>query len=281
VQFKSAEYRLGGACNVAANIKALGGEPVVVGITGEDESAETLIDEMAHAGIARQIAMTDKRRTVHKTRITANNQQIVRLDKETPGAISAALDIALGLRIEEACREAPDAIIVSDYAKGVVTLGLLNTVKRLSHDYGIPVFVDPKIPNALIYREAAWCGTVCTPNMHEAEGISGETGNEGWNRANTYFQEVLGCYWVLITRGEYGMSLFDLSSRTDIPTAAQAVFDVSGAGDTVIATLALAYASGFTMLEAAKLANLAAGIVVGKRGTAVVTREELSERVAA
>ncbi len=278
VSIEYTEHRLGGAGNVSANIRALGGSVALVAAAGADEDGSTLNNALWEHGINPITLYPDRNRpTSVKTRVIANNQQVVRLDKEDATALSAHTVSALCDSIYTIFTSPKNvnAVVISDYAKGVICPEVLTLTLDLAAANKVPVFLDPKVTHAGLYRGI----TVMTPNQHEAEGLSGIAIRDkiSLERAGTELLSKYGCFYVLITRGEHGMALFssDGLRMLDIPTEAKAVFDVSGAGDTVIATLALAYSSGMSMPDSAILANRAAGIVVGKQGTAVITKEEL------
>jgi D-beta-D-heptose 7-phosphate kinase/D-beta-D-heptose 1-phosphate adenosyltransferase len=265
-------YRLGGAANVVANVRSLGGIPLPIGILGKDRAAERILELMQQQGIHATGLLRDERPTTLKTRVLAHNQQIARTDRESRLPLSAPANARVAEAFGDLLRNA-QAVIVSDYDKGVVNRDLLGTILPKAQSAGVPVFLDPKVHHADYYRPV----TVITPNHGEAEllagmAINGETALE---EAGRRLLQKFDCPNVLITRGEEGMSLFNRSGSHHLPTFAREVFDVTGAGDTVIATLALANAGGATMEESAVLANHAAGIVVGKIGTATVTPEEL------
>lgn len=283
VKLERHEYRLGGAANVAANIRTLGGNPIPIGVLGVDSASVVTRGLLYGLGIDDKF-VTDiyDRKTTLKQRIIANGQQIARLDEETVDVDPTSY--ALEERIERLLPVA-GAVIISDYAKGVITPFVLAQVQRLGRKYNTPVFIDPKIRHADLYR-----GGILTPNVIEAMGMAKcapPYSDEEIDRAGRRILLNFDCPHVLITRGGDGMTLFtrgntgqavDISS-VNIPTRAKAVFDVAGAGDTVIAALALAYASGYSMPHAAEIANVAAGIVVGKRGTATTTIEEIQAEI--
>lgn len=290
VNIKDSEYRLGGAANVAANIRALGGNPITIGVLGDDNEAHQVaelfrIHGMSTAGLIR----TDLRRTTTKTRIMVNRQQIVRLDKENTHCVDQKTESDLNWRVQ-ALAKGCAAVIISDYAKGFITPSLMTTVVYVIPPTTVPIFIDPKIQNAISYYGLPKHAITCmTPNLQEAQDLNSvhlslRSNLSIEDAGNTIIREY-GCQYVLITRGEDGMTLVEDTatypptkqpySAHHLPTAAQEVFDVSGAGDTVIAILALARVSGMEMLDAAKIANIAAGIVVGKSGTATVSLDEL------
>jgi D-beta-D-heptose 7-phosphate kinase/D-beta-D-heptose 1-phosphate adenosyltransferase len=274
VEVTGQSFHLGGAGNVAANLRALGGEAVLVAVVGKDAAGERVTESLRATGIVSALAVSDGRRpTTVKTRIVAHHQQVVRADREVADEIAGPLERALleGLRIHvPACR----AAIVSDYQKGVVTPRLMKELLAVAGRRHIPVLVDPKVPHFARYRGT----TVVTPNQLEAEQATARPirGEADLRAAGEKLLKILRCQAALITRGEHGLSLFERGRRPlHIEAAAREVFDVTGAGDTVIATLALALCAGARLPEAAELANRAAGIVVGKLGTATATAQEL------
>ncbi|HEV8242870.1 MAG TPA: PfkB family carbohydrate kinase, partial [Nitrospirales bacterium] len=227
-------------------------------------------------GLGRDGILTDQDRpTTKKTRVVAHNQQLLRFDNERSEAISGVLEARL-TRYIAACIRSASALVVSDYAKGVVTPRVMTDLTDLANRHGVPVIVDPKVAHIGRYKGV----TVITPNHHEAVQAAGLQGDDeaAILEAGRHLHQRLGCQAVLITRGERGMSLIEGAGRViHIPTVAQQVFDVTGAGDTVVATLALALAAGATMRQAAILANHAAGVVVGMVGTSTVTAAQLDE----
>lgn len=273
VEFARDEYRVGGAANVAHNIRALGGRVELVGVVGADPAAERLRDTLASLGIGTTGVVVDPARpTTTKMRIvTDRHQQVARVDYESDQDVTNGVERSL---VDAAARLAPEAgaIVVSDYLKGSISAGLMSSIVRVSGD-GRPVLVDPKIAHIDRYRHTR----LVTPNHHEAEAATNRrirTDEEARGAARA-FRDLAGCQSVLITRGEHGMWLLDGATEGSLPAVAREVSDVTGAGDTVIATLALAVACGASLVEAATLANFAAGIVVGKFGPATVSREEL------
>jgi D-beta-D-heptose 7-phosphate kinase/D-beta-D-heptose 1-phosphate adenosyltransferase len=268
--------RLGGAANVLANIAALGARATVVGVVGNDSAAEKLRESMradgraAAAGVS--LIVDEQRPTTIKTRIIARHQMVVRADREHRAHVNGQVEA----RIIEAVKEAiavSDALVISDYDKGVITPRVLSETLPIAYQR-IPVLVDPKIRNFDSYRPA----TLVTPNHYEALRLTGseEDTDEGLKIAAQKIRCRLSCDAVLITRGERGMMLAEGNQDPIyVETAAREVFDVTGAGDTVIAMLATALAAGASMKEAAVLANQAAGIVVAKLGTATASAGEV------
>ncbi len=280
VDIRRESVRLGGAANVLANLCALGARAAVVGVVGDDRAGESVRAKLRELGAlnveesdAETLVSEQNRPTTLKTRIIAHNQLIVRADRErrTPVEGETAERIIRALR--KLLREA-DAFVVSDYDKGAVTSRILADVLPFARELGIPTLIDPKLRNFDSYRPA----TLITPNHHEAlRFTNGEDDtDEGMARAARAIRQQLACDSVLITRGERGMMLLEADGEpVYVGTAAREVYDVTGAGDTVIATLAASLASGATLVEAAMLANHAAGIVVGKLGTATASAAEL------
>jgi D-beta-D-heptose 7-phosphate kinase/D-beta-D-heptose 1-phosphate adenosyltransferase len=277
VCFDHEEYRLGGAANVAHNAAALGGRVELIGVVGEDAAAETLRAQLARGGIgARGLVVDSARCTTRKLRVvTTRNQQVARVDYEQDSEVSGALEIALASRIDELAASA-DAILVSDYLKGAISRGVASAAIAAARQHGLPLLVDPKVPHIDYYAGA----TVITPNHHEAEAVTHmriRTGADALAAA-VRFRERACCESVLITRGEHGMTLLGPDGEAELAAEAREVSDVTGAGDTVIATMTLALAAGAPLVDAARLANRAAGIVVGKFGPATVSVSELVGR---
>lgn len=275
VRFAREEYRLGGAANVASNLRALGARVELVALSGRDAEADRLRAELERLGIGMSGVVSDPARcTTRKTRVvTSRNQQVARIDYEDDAEASGAVEEALISHLERMAPSA-SAILVSDYLKGAASARAAAAAIAAARAHGIPVTVDPKVPHVGYYRGA----TLITPNHHEAEAITHmrlRTDEEA-ARAARKFRDVAGCEGVLITRGEHGMWLHTAGCDKGLRAEAREVADVTGAGDTVIATITLALAAGASLLDAAELANRAAGIVVGKFGPATVTPEELS-----
>ncbi len=274
VEVTDQSFHLGGAGNVARNVRALGGQATLAGVVGRDAAGERLEEAAAAAGIDSLLAVSDTGRpTTVKTRIVAHNQQVVRADRESATEIPDSVEDTLlegAKRVLSSCQ----ALVVSDYQKGVVTARLLKRLLPLARRRRLPVLVDPKVQHFALYKRVA----LVTPNQHEAQqatGIAIKSTDDLLQVGRTLLKR-LECRAVLITRGEQGMSLFERGrSPVHIPTAAREVFDVTGAGDSVIATLALALCAGAKLPEAAVLANYAAGVVVGKLGTASASPAEV------
>jgi len=283
----------GGAANVANNICALEGKVTLVGAVGRDDNAEILTQALKKmkVDVSGIFVETDRHTTV-KTRIVAGHQQVVRVDWENRNSLAKESNEKILKFIEKNINKF-DAIIIEDYGKGVINENLLQELSVLSHRYKKIVTVDPKEEHFQYYRGV----TSITPNRKELGNairnlkIKDTTNrfkvnndklftNKDIDAAARQILEYLDLESILVTLGEMGMQLFERGGRmTHIPTVAQEVFDVSGAGDTVISAFTLALATGAEKLEAAHIANFAAGIVVGKVGTAVTNRKELSERL--
>jgi D-beta-D-heptose 7-phosphate kinase/D-beta-D-heptose 1-phosphate adenosyltransferase len=274
VEVRRETLQLGGAGNVVTNLLALGAEAIPIGILGEDEAGRRMRALFADEGASVEGLLTvPDRPTTRKTRIVAHSQQMVRADREDRSLISEAIERQI-LALYLAALPSADAVILSDYDKGLLTPALLQSAIRAARAAGKPICLDPKIRHFSHYRLV----DVVTPNQIEAERASGIeiTDPASLLQAASRIRDLLDCRHVLITRGELGMSLFDAGGTiSHIPTTAREVYDVTGAGDTVIATLTLALAAGAPLLDAAILANLAAGVVVGKVGTAAVSQDEL------
>jgi len=274
VEVERETFTLGGAGNVAANLAALGARPVLLGVVGVDGIAAQLLDTFAARGIdAAPVVKDAGRPTTIKTRIMAQAQQVVRFDHESRAALDgeplAALTRALA-KVLDGC----DGLIVSDYGKGVVTPPTLAAALPIAKQRGFAVSVDPKESHIDSYRGVS----LLTPNQHEAGYIQGQRIHDerslmevGWG-----LQKRLDAEAVLVTRGAEGMSLFERGGRyTHLPTMAREVYDVTGAGDTVVSVAALALAAGADFPDACSLANHAAGVVIREVGTATCSPAQL------
>jgi rfaE bifunctional protein kinase chain/domain len=276
VDVTSDEHKLGGAANVAHNIVSLGGQATTVGVVGEDGASEVLEGLLRERGID-FIAIEDKRPTTVKTRVIAHSQQVVRFDHEEKEKLGGKVLRGLVEYILKAVPE-HDAVVLSDYKKGVVTPEVIKAVLKASGSEKL-VAVDPKVGHFPLYRGVS----VITPNVMEAsQGSAVEIRDERTLlRAGRALIKKLGVRAVLLTRGEEGMSLFQSDGVIHIPTLARKVYDVTGAGDTVIAAFALAYAAGASLQDSAVFANHAAGVVVGEVGTAVATPARVRQSIKA
>lgn len=270
----------GGAGNVCCNLAALGASVSLVSAIGTDPAGAQLLSELRARGMDTSPIVSDPGRvTTQKCRIVAEHQQVVRVDRESAQPVGAALQRQLLERLRRAAAQA-DALVVSDYGKGVVTRAMLRAALRVAHQLGIPVIVDPKVEHFKLYK-----GVDCiTPNAAEAWGgmrLSPKPGEEAVRALGRRIIKTLRLRSLLLTRSEKGMTLFEASGAVrHIPARAREVYDVTGAGDTVVSVMALALASGARLYEAAVLANAAAGVVVAKLGTATATRAELRAALA-
>ncbi len=268
------DLRLGGAGNVANNLLALGCKVTVASVIGEDENGWALLKTFNRQGIdTSAIHQESGRRTGRKTRVIASNQQIVRIDRESRESLSGQSEFQLAGWLE---KNIPDysVILISDYLKGVLTPAILSTITSRASSCNIPVLVDPKGTDYLKYLGA----TCLTPNRKEAEAASGIAIKDetSLNLAAATIMRQINLDNLLITRSEEGMSLFCRNGEiVHIPTVAREVFDVTGAGDTVLALLAFGLAGGLTLPDSARLANVAAGIAVAKLGTSTVLPSEI------
>ena len=275
VDIRRESVHLGGAANVLANLVALGAQADVIGVIGKDGAGERLRAALAEANprqSANNLIVDDSRPSTTKTRIIAHNQLVVRADREQRTPVSFEIE-NLVINSLEAALEVADALVVSDYDKGVVTERILARILPMAYAR-MPVLIDPKMRNFNFYRPA----TLITPNHHEALRMANleDDSDDGLHRAAGVIRAKLGCDSVLVTRGDRGMMLLEGDGApVFVQTVAREVYDVTGAGDTVIATLAAALAGGALMIEAASLANHAAGVVVGKVGTATTSAAEL------
>jgi D-beta-D-heptose 7-phosphate kinase/D-beta-D-heptose 1-phosphate adenosyltransferase len=279
VDIRRESTHLGGAANVLANLVALGAKACVVGVVGDDFAGERIRSSVGDKSTFQadgSLVTDDSRPTTIKTRIVAQNQMVVRADREHRTPVDGKTEEMIVAAVNAALQTA-HALVVSDYDKGVVTPRILAQV--LPGAYGrMPVLIDPKLRNFNAYRPA----TLITPNHHEALRMANleEDSDEGLKQAARAIRGRLNCDAVLITRGDRGMMLVEGDREPiNVDTAAREVFDVTGAGDTVIAVLAAALAADASMTEAAVLANHAAGIVVGKLGTATATAKEVLDSI--
>lgn len=265
----------GGAANVATNAVTLGGSVTLIGAIGADEAGKQLVGALErYEGLDSRLIWVAERPTTLKTRYLGGNHQILRVDREDRAALDDAAESAIVAKLRAAL-DGADILILSDYAKGVLSNGVLAAAFGMARSMGIPVLVDPKYPDFGHYRGA----TIISPNRKEltaATGLPCVTDEEA-ERAAAAAIAASGAD-ILLTRSELGMSYFHSSGEPAVHSAAEAreVFDVSGAGDTVVATFGLALAAGFDTTYAMRLANAAAGIAVGKYGTSTVSRAELA-----
>ena len=276
VHVKSESLSLGGAANVFKNLISLGGKADLCGVIGTDESGRSFLKELGKFKRNRGgIVLDNERPTTRKSRIIAHNQQIVRYDVEEPGLLPSSIERKIlryvGSRLPEVT-----CLVISDYDKGVITPSLMTHLHSLAKKHRVPIVVDPKVKHFEYYSDV----TVITPNHVEAYQAAGLIHNRDHpiEEVGALLRKRLNCQAVLITRGEQGMSLFENNQpHWQIPAMAKQVYDVTGAGDTVISTLALALSVGAPIREASVLANKAAGVVVGMLGTANLTPTQLKE----
>ncbi len=280
VDVKNETIMLGGAANVVNNMVSLGARPVLCGVVGEDEEGKAVMERLRQIGITTEgIVLEPDRVTTKKTRIVAQNQQVVRYDREVRCQIGEVSRRAILRTVKKRLSEL-DAIVVSDYGKGVVSSALMAELLDLTKGRKIPIAVDPKPPNFPFYKGVR----VITPNHHETAAFCGFSvgDEEGLVRAGRKMLRDLRCSAVLITQGREGMTLFEKKGRvTHVPTVAKKVFDVTGAGDTAIAAFSLGLAKGLDLRSSAIISNFAAGIVVGEVGTTTVKSDELKKAIAA
>ena len=275
LRFQKENLRAGGAANVVRNLASLGSAAIPIGVVGDDAGGKALRESLAAAGVPVEGILRDADRpTTEKTRFRAGHHPVARIDREDDRPVSATVAECL-LGFLGKCISSLTGIIVSDYEKGVVTPATLSGLLAGARECNLPVFVDPKTTNFPRFEGA----TLLTPNLTEAAAATGwsrqrvEEDLEGMAKA---LGKIVPCRALLVTRGEKGMVLFESGKPPmEIPTTAREVYDVTGAGDTVIAVSTLAILAGANFAEASLLANRAAGKVVGKLGTATVTREEI------
>jgi len=278
VWVKRESFMPGGASNVANNLRSLGANTFIAGVIGDDERGAILKGELEQKGIdTGGVVVDESRPTTLKTRVVAHSQQVVRIDKEKIDALSDAM-ISRVVGYTKKIIDKIDAVVIEDYGKGVITPKLLKAIVPLARAHKKIISVDPKEEHLRYYQGIS----LITPNNQEASKAVGfEIKDEATlKKAGMAILKKFKCKIALITLGENGMAVFqDNRPMKHIPTVAQEVFDVSGAGDTVIATYTLALASGADPVQAAHISNCAAGIVVGKVGIAVVTPDELIDRI--
>jgi len=278
VDIKNESVLLGGAANVLNNIISLGGKAHICGVIGHDEMGRRLFHELRLLNVdTAGIVVEEGRPTTIKTRVVAHSQQVVRFDREDKGDITTDTEKSI-LEYVKDRDDSISGIIISDYSKGVVTKRLVKGLVKLAAEKRIPIAVDPKVGHMDYYKGV----TVVTPNNLEASQASGFdiVDDASLAAAGKKLMDRLKGSALLVTRGENGMSLFEKDRKpVHIPTVAKEVYDVTGAGDTVIAVFTLALAAGASMQEAAVIANHAAGIVVGEVGTATVKPEQLMKAI--
>lgn len=277
VNFSRETSVLGGAANVANNLATLDVLVELVGVVGADSASEEIAEHCANKSIwDKGVIEDDMRPTTVKTRVVANHQQIVRIDRESRASIPVKILKKIERHINSISPKGLGAIVISDYCKGVVTEKFMDFVREISSEYNIPVIVDPKNPMFNIYRNF----TVLLPNTKEASMGAGLQiiDDKTLTKAGNTILSKLNLSAVLVTRGEEGMTLFEKNKEVNIPTMAKKVCDVTGAGDTVTAVMALGLSVGMSVYDAARIANYAAGIVIEKFGTSTVSLSEMIEK---
>ena len=274
VEVRRESARFGAAANVAENVAALGASASLVGVVGDDEAGRELLSLLADSGVdTGGVVTAAERPTTTKLRVIAHSQQVVRADSEVTSDVEGDVEARLLEGISRAVAGC-DVLIVSDYGKGVVTAGTLSAAVSEAREQGKKICVDPKESHFASYVGV----TAITPNQKEAAAAVGRTiaDEETLNGVGWELQKMLSAECVIITRGEEGMSLFMAGGdHVHLPTVAREVYDVTGAGDTVVSALAVALAAGASMVEAAEIANHAAGLVIREVGTASVRPDEI------
>jgi rfaE bifunctional protein kinase chain/domain len=271
VRVRHRDHALGGAANVAQNVIAIGATCDLVATVGDDRAGATVRTMLDELGAGQESIVTIARGTTQKTRILARSQQLVRVDEEDDTDLGPA-EIALLLERARAAIAAADAVVLEDYNKGVLVPAVITDIMRLAAERSLPVVVDPKYRNFFLYRGA----TIFKPNVRELEAALGAAVDLDHPETLPSTLVRLGVEHILLTLGERGMVLFSEHGEiARVPTVAREVYDVVGAGDTVTAYLATILAAGGTPSEAAVIANIAAGIEVGKLGAATVSAEEV------
>jgi rfaE bifunctional protein kinase chain/domain len=275
VQFNHESFCLGGAANVAHNVAALGGTVEIAGLVGNDAEGTRLLGDLRRVGVGTSAVIADRDRcTTRKLRVvTTRNQQVARIDYESDRPVDGDLEAALAKKIRDASARA-DVVLVSDYQKGTITQTTAQAAIEAAKARGVLSLVDPKVPHIGYYAGAS----LITPNHLEAEAVTLmriRTSAEAKAAAHQ-FRERAKCDSVLITRGEHGMWLLGADGEFDLPADTREVSDVTGAGDTVIATMALGLAAGGSLRDSARLANRAAGLAVARFGPVAISAEELA-----
>lgn len=279
LDLRATDHVLGGAANTAHNLARLGATVTVAGAVGDDAGAGILADALRSAGITARLTVDPTRPTTRKTRVVAGGHQIVRIDAERRAPLDGPALADLLAVIGDAIADA-DAVVLSDYAKGVITGDVTARAIAACQRRAVPLVVDPKRRDFAIYRGA----TVLTPNLHELEAACGHPVADlaAIDRAAAALAAHLDDTALLVTRGADGMTLYQRGARGHhVPAAAREVFDVTGAGDTVVAALTLALAAALPLPDAMDLASVAAAIAVSRRGTATVEPDELAAALAA
>lgn len=277
VDVQKETLRLGGAANVANNIISLDGKVELCGLVGDDQMGRWMVKDLERRGIGKRgISLAGDRPTTVKTRVIAHSQQVVRVDREVTHLLTREEESTLLKSVQSLLPES-GALVISDYAKGVITPTLTKEIIRVAQNVGVPVAVDPKVKHFAIYKGV----TVLTPNLLEAAAGANMVINspEALLDAGWKIMASLDCRYLIITRGDQGMTLFKKGGESShIPAVGREVYDVTGAGDTVVATLALAMAAELEIEQCAWLANVAAGVVVGEVGTLPITSGKMRGR---
>lgn len=269
-------YKLGGSGNVAANVAELGGEVTIIGVSGDDKESEILNFELKNKNINNEIIKDSNRLTTRKTRFidSEHNQQVLRTDSETIKLISSELEEEIIKKVESHLSKATKIIILSDYKKGVLTQRIVKQIIELANKYGAKTVIDPK-PETIKYCKNSF---IITPNHKEASGYAGIEENNGEEIiliGEKLVSELNSN--ILITRGSKGMALFEKNKEPYmLKTVAKQVYDVTGAGDTVTALISLCLATGASLENSINIANIGAGLVVAKTGTATISKKELN-----
>lgn len=282
LEVEKEDSRLGLAANVAQNVQSLGGTPFLVAVIGKDNGAEALLRLFEHNKLNASFLVVDQARpTTRKTRVMAKHHHLVRVDFENRKFISEDTELQMLAHISH-CLPLVDVVVVEDYAKGVITQNLMKKIIELAAKHHKMVLVDPHRTNtAEFYRGV----DLIKPNFDEAVALSGLNYDEMRDHPNKVIevgqvvQKITGAKQVVLTRGKDGMTIFAGEQKTQVPTFARQVFDVTGAGDTVIAAIALGLVSGLSLVQACMLANFAAGVVVGQVGCVPCTTLELQDYI--
>lgn len=281
VNLSKSEERLGGAANVALNLLSLGADPVLCGVIGEDRGGDLFIELLNRRGMfADGMVRSKSRRTTIKTRVIGNNQQLLRIDEEEPADIRKEEEIALIQRVETQLKQGADAMILEDYNKGVLTERVIRELVALSKEYKIPVSVDPKKENFLVYREV----TLFKPNLKELkEGIGSSfdfvDGKDRFEAAVEALESKLNNRMTLVTLSEHGVFIKEGPNKHYIPAHVRNIADVSGAGDTVIAIATLCLTAGLSPAMIADISNLSGGLVCELSGVVPISRDRLIKEV--
>ena len=281
VNLSKSEERLGGAANVALNLLSLGADPVLCGVIGEDRGGDLFIELLNRRGMfADGMVRSKSRRTTIKTRVIGNNQQLLRIDEEEPADIRKEEEIALIQRVETQLKQGADAMILEDYNKGVLTERVIRELVALSKEYKIPVSVDPKKENFLVYREV----TLFKPNLKELkEGIGSSfdfvDGKDRFEAAVEALESKLNNRMTLVTLSEHGVFIKEGPNKHYIPAHVRNIADVSGAGDTVIAIATLCLTAGLSPAMIADISNLSGGLVCELSGVVPISRDRLIREV--